>query len=344
MTTLAINASSPHSEFTSRLPTAEVQSIFQWLLHQQYKEEHPFTHAEPGGWAWTDLSGGVPDADDTAGALLALANLNVKAPQIIQAAAKGVRWLINLQNRDGGIPTFCHGWGRLAFDRSSADITAHALRAFAVWKPFLPDTFGPGIEKAMKRAIHYLLRTQNSDGFWVPLWFGNQEADGDINPVYGTSRVLAAFTALLPHYPEMVQSALSKAVPWMLKARNHDGGWGGDQGIPSSIEETALAVDALARVLQLNDWFKSEAELSLKEKIESALHAGASWLIRETERGAKTPPAPIGFYFASLWYFEKLYPIIFSISALNQLKLAITLYEGESMYEESSVFKTNDKK
>ena len=28
------------------------------------------TLAAPGGWAWTDLSGGVPDADGTAGAVL----------------------------------------------------------------------------------------------------------------------------------------------------------------------------------------------------------------------------------------------------------------------------------
>src|SRR6266436_6288752 len=46
-----------------------------WLLRQQYRVEHPYTHAAPGGWAWTDLPGGVPDADDTAGAVLALAQM-----------------------------------------------------------------------------------------------------------------------------------------------------------------------------------------------------------------------------------------------------------------------------
>ena len=44
-----------------------------WLLAQQHRQVHPYTRAAPGGWAWTDLSGGVPDADDTSGALLALA-------------------------------------------------------------------------------------------------------------------------------------------------------------------------------------------------------------------------------------------------------------------------------
>ena len=36
--------------------------VKRWLLDQQYRERHPFTDAAPGGWAWTDLSGGVPDA------------------------------------------------------------------------------------------------------------------------------------------------------------------------------------------------------------------------------------------------------------------------------------------
>ncbi len=31
--------------------------------------------AAPGGWSWTDQPGAVPDADDTAGALLALHQL-----------------------------------------------------------------------------------------------------------------------------------------------------------------------------------------------------------------------------------------------------------------------------
>ena len=50
----------------------EAMQLRDWLLRQQYKERHPYTGADPGGWAWTHLPGGVPDADDTPGALLAL--------------------------------------------------------------------------------------------------------------------------------------------------------------------------------------------------------------------------------------------------------------------------------
>jgi len=98
-----------------------------WLLDQQHTVRHPFTGAAPGGWAWTDLPGGVPDADDTPGALIALRLLegDTPSPGARAAAAAGLRWLVDLQNRDGGIPTFCRGWGRLPFDQSCADLTAH---------------------------------------------------------------------------------------------------------------------------------------------------------------------------------------------------------------------------
>src|SRR5438046_6015338 len=46
---------------------------------------------------------------------------------------EGLAWLQNLQNSDGGWPTFCRGWGKLPFDRSGTDLTAHALRALRAW-------------------------------------------------------------------------------------------------------------------------------------------------------------------------------------------------------------------
>jgi squalene-hopene/tetraprenyl-beta-curcumene cyclase len=65
--------------------------------------------------------------------LLALRNLGATA-ESSEAAKAGINWLLDIQNRDGGWPTFCRGWGHLPFDRSSADISAHALRALTAWK------------------------------------------------------------------------------------------------------------------------------------------------------------------------------------------------------------------
>ena len=40
----------------------------------------------------------------------------------------------------------------------------------------------------------------------------------------------------------------------------------------------------------------------------------------KVEAGGLHSPTPIGFYFAKLWYFEKLYPIIFSVAALGRAR------------------------
>ena len=120
-TTLAINALGTGDPNGDPSTTSHLNDeLLEWLLGCQYKTVHPFTGAAPGGWGWSDLSGAVPDADDTPGALLALRawwNLpelaDDKRKQILLSARSGIRWLLDLQNRDKGWPTFCRGWGRL---------------------------------------------------------------------------------------------------------------------------------------------------------------------------------------------------------------------------------------
>lgn len=285
-------------------------ALRRWLLDQQYHETHPFTSAAPGGWGWTPLPGAVPDADDTPGALLALRNLGVTAES--SAAAKaGISWLLDLQNRDGGWPTFCRGWGHLPFDRSSADISAHALRALTAWKrDFPPASFATEAEKnaytrrmegAIERGLKFLARAQRSDGAWLPLWFGNQHAPDDENPTYGTTRVLSAYRAL----NLLETEAARRGLQWLVQAQNDDGGWGGAPRTPSSVEETALAVDALLSCGEV---------AGLKE----ALEGGIRWLVERVEDGGFVNASPIGFYFAKLWYFEQLYPVIFITGALGR--------------------------
>lgn len=151
------------------------------LLSQQYREIHPFTNAAPGGWAWTDLPGGVPDADDTSSALIALKTLTAHDADlhhssfVIRHCLPGITWLLDLQNRDGGIPTFCRGWGALPFDRSTPEITAHALLAWWMWCDELPDKVQKRIVTATGRALQYLEASQRDDGSWIALWFGNEQ-------------------------------------------------------------------------------------------------------------------------------------------------------------------------
>jgi squalene-hopene/tetraprenyl-beta-curcumene cyclase len=301
-TTLSVNAlgqlASPAGSDSDAAQNPRLR-LRDWLLGQQWTVEHPYTGAAPGGWAWTDLSGGVPDADDTAGAVLALHSLDAADPGVRTAASNGIRWLLDLQNRDGGIPTFCRGWGALPFDRSAADLTAHALRAWTAWRDVVDARLRGRIDRGIARAIGFLQSSQRGDGAFVPLWFGNQRAPEEENPLYGTSRVLAGLVDTLPRDRERIAPMIARAARWLIDAQNADGSWGGARGVAGSIEETALAVEALAR---------SRANAQATER-------GLAWLQAATDDGRRFPASPLGLYFARLWYSEELYPIIFTAAA-----------------------------
>ena len=347
VSTLALNALS-----TDALSAAEKGRLRQWLLTQQFQSRHAFTGAAPGGWGWTDRSGAVPDGDDTAGALLALRALQPEStPETLAAAVCGVRWLLGLQNRDGGIPTFCRGWGRLPFDRSCPDITAHVLRAFAAWREELPSGLRWRVERASRAALAYLRRAQRADGAWLPLWFGNQAAPRQENPVYGTGRVILGLcdsAAAWPGLAQPMRAMAEHATAWLVRVQNPDGGWGGDAGAPSAVEETGVALTALAAMMpgdglgltggtpacDPEDRVAPAGFLHLVERprprghrepvrpcagTSDALHRGVVWLVAHTAEPATIPASPCGLYFSSLWYSEQLYPRLFALEALKRV-------------------------
>ncbi len=326
-TSLSISALSYGAKAGASSDEAHVTpSTVRWLLSCQHWSDHPFTGAQPGGWGWSNLSGAVPDADDTPAALLALAKWseqNSVAPllrdQIEQAVGQGLKWLLDLQNRDGGWPTFCRGWGKLPFDRSGSDLTAHALRAILAWRkqsqtaPWkLPAGCEARFDSACARGFRFLEKRQNSDGSWFPLWFGNQDRSDEENPVYGTAKVLLAYA----DYARLDENC-QRGLAWLVDHQNADGGWGGGLSVPyragvgqesqvgSSVEETGLALEALLAF--------SGSTTDLKPTIMRSL----DWLVSAIERDHLHISWPIGFYFAKLWYHERLYPIISATSALG---------------------------
>ena len=261
------------------LSEEQKKSIRAHLLKTQWKGEHPFTHAAPGGWGWTYVQGGVPDADDTSAALIALYSLGCER----SVAENGIQWLLDLQNRDGGMPTFCKGWGKLPFDRSCPDLTAHAIRAFVAWRGEVDSTLWKKMERSIRRGLRYLEKQQRTDGSWLPLWFGSQANPNHENPVYGTVRVLEALR-------ELDESEF----PTVGKMK-HRGFQGLENGVNAdcSIEEVALATGVTGQ--------------------------GVDRLLEMTNSGMTFPSSPIGLYFASLWYSEKLYPLIFTVEALKRV-------------------------
>ncbi|MEZ6096539.1 MAG: prenyltransferase/squalene oxidase repeat-containing protein [Pirellulaceae bacterium] len=316
-TSLTINSLASHWPESMSRPD-DWQTTLNWLLKCQYVERHPFTNAAPGGWGWTNLTGAVPDADDTPGALLAIKAISqnvVWPPEVNQrierSAEAGCRWLLDLQNRDGGWPTFCKGWGRLPFDRSGADITAHVIRGLLAWRERMGCS--ERIDRAVERGFRYLARKQHEDGSWLPLWFGNQDMPDDINPCYGTGKVLLAYRDAGRFHTKEAQNGLH----WLRRNQHSDGSWGGgvalknaraavpadrDLGI-GSLEETAICLEAL---------------ISFAGGEDETIRRGVDWLILAIENGEYQRSRPIGFYFAKLWYDEQHYPLVFGLSALSR--------------------------
>lgn len=341
VSTLSINALSHDWDREETVQDFDLRKTLQWLIEQQYKTVHPYTMAQPGGWSWTPLSGGVPDADDTPGAMLALhacflAQLQTPShrngqrtssdpEQLTRCASSAANWLLGLQNRDGGIPTFCKGWGTLPFDRSNPDITAHSIRAWLAWFAHCEPGLQQRLRRGIQRAMIFLANCQQNDGSWIPLWFGNQHGSEEHNYTYGTSRVLLAWLTArsvdwLRNSKELaLDQRIPKALGWLCEAQNSDGSWGGGIQSIGSIEETALAIEALAAAIESLQFSNELFETVDVSQLEVACEKGIRWLITATHEGTCFEPSPIGFYFAKLWYYEKHYPIVYCLAATERV-------------------------
>jgi squalene-hopene/tetraprenyl-beta-curcumene cyclase len=287
------------------LSPSERQRLADWLLSMSVSP-CPSLHAGGAGRLGVDEYGrrGVPDADDTAGTLVALHELFRTGSAVpISSISAGIEWLLGLQNADGGIPTFCRGWTRLPFDKSAADITAHAVAAMGLWLDAIPQSLKGRTETALGKALAYLENSPAPGRGLGPLWFGNQAVANRENPVYGTSRAVKHLASCASGIGPMgpIGPICERGVRWLLSAQNDDGD---GEGPPASLPRSRR------RLWRSRPW---PPLLAVRRSFAGgAVGPSRGRLARRPtpHHGSYLPASPIGLYFASLWYSEELYPIL----------------------------------
>jgi squalene-hopene/tetraprenyl-beta-curcumene cyclase len=201
-----------------------------WLLAEEVRVRGDWAvkrpQLEPGGWAFEFENDNYPDVDDTAEVVLALLRVPPAATDgfgtpVRAAIGRAQRWVEGMQSADGGWGAFDADNTRAlvrelpfldfgeVIDEPSADVTAHALEMLAA--------LGAAEGESARRGLRWLLDAQEDDGSWYGRW--------GVNYVYGTAAAVPALVAcgLPASHP-----AIRRAVGWLERHQNADGGWGED--------------------------------------------------------------------------------------------------------------------
>ena len=236
------------------LPRAHpaVRSAAGWIVGERIERGGDWQVKVPlrecGGWAFEFDNDLYPDVDDTAIVVLALLE-GGEGARVRAAAERGARWAEAMRSSNGAWGSFDKDNTRqlvyripfadfgAMLDPPSEDVTAHVLEMLA----------GLGRETGdpvVRGGLRYLAREQRPGGSWYGRW--------GVNHVYGTWCVISALSALRCGGPH-----LSRAVGWLLRVQNGDGGWGEtchsyeDESFAgvgvSTASQTAWAVMALQR-------------------------------------------------------------------------------------------------
>ncbi len=285
-----------------------------WMLAEQIRRPGDWSVQRPqlpsGGWAFEFENDNYPDIDDTAEVVLALRRVQHPDPQRVEdAVERAVRWNFGMQSRNGG-------WGafdvdntspfpnRLPFcdfgeviDPPSADVTAHVVEMLA--------DVGRAHDPRTRRGIAWLLAEQEPSGAWFGRW--------GTNYLYGTGSVLPALAAAgIPgSHP-----AVRRAVRWLEKVQNEDGGWGEDQ---RSYQDKERWAGRGASTASQTAWALM-ALLAAGERESEAVRRGVRWLTgTQREDGSWDEPYFTGTGFP--WDFSinyHLYRQVFPLTALGR--------------------------
>jgi squalene-hopene/tetraprenyl-beta-curcumene cyclase len=213
-----------------------------WLLAKEVRRPGDWSLAnpdlEPAGWFFEYRNGFYPDTDDTAMVLMALARCATVTPRSessrgalrsapledsgrdVTAIARALKWLLGMQNRDGGWAAFDRDIDRKVLERvpfadhnamldpSCPDITARVLEALG---HFGYDTTNPQVQ----RALAFLRRTQEPHGGWPGRW--------GVNYLYGTWQVLQGLAKIGLSTDDLM---VRRAAAWLKMVQQPGGCWG----------------------------------------------------------------------------------------------------------------------
>jgi len=221
-TSLAVNAlveSGVAPDHPSLIRATEWMLAKQVALPGDWQVKRP--HVQPGGWAFQYDNPFYPDLDDTAMVLMALEKVQgIDADRMRLAKERGLGWFLGMQNQDGGFASFDADNNRLFLN--NIPFADHG----ALLDPSTEDLTGRGLEllgslgydfgfEPAGRALEFIRHSQRHAGPWHGRW--------GVNYIYGTWSVLRGLGAMRvdPRH-EYVQ----RAVRWLIRRQNADGGWG----------------------------------------------------------------------------------------------------------------------
>jgi squalene-hopene/tetraprenyl-beta-curcumene cyclase len=281
----------------------------QWLLDRQvlvpgdWQVKRP--HVQPGGWAFQYGNDFYPDVDDTAVVLMALEKVRGLDPDRVRAAKeRGLGWVLGMQCADGGwasfdadndqlylnnIPFADHG---ALLDPSTDDLTGRGLEMLGVFGH--RASFEPAA-----RALHFLRRTQRHDGPWYGRW--------GVNYIYGTWSVLRGLRAI---GEDPRQEYIRRAVRWLERRQNRDGGWGESC---ESYDRSELA--GVGESMPSQTAWALLGLFAAGEKDGPAVERGVEYLLRTQEADGAWSDAlwnGTGFprvFFLKYHYYPKYFPL-----------------------------------
>ncbi|MBN1393713.1 MAG: terpene cyclase/mutase family protein [Pirellulales bacterium] len=320
-----------------------LREAIQWLLARQIRRRGDWAEtvsAEPGGWCFEYNNDFYPDCDDTAMVLMALQTRfeqpeegrDALPPELklatlppdekrenrrrfaeyedtLAAVDRGLRWLLAMQNGDGG-------WG--AFDRNNnREFLCHVPFADhnAMIDPSTPDLAGRVLEAfgrlgkrlgdpAVDRGVAYIRSAQNADGSWFGRW--------GVNYIYGTWQALTGLTAVGVPADD---PAVAAGANWLLVHQQADGGWGES---PDSYEFPHLRGQGPTTASQTAWALMGLMAAGLEHH--QAVARGVRYLLNtQNEEGVWNEEEFTGTGFPRVFYLRyHYYPIYFPLLALSQ--------------------------